>query len=307
MKNLQKTKVDFWDLRIGIHTGPVIAGIIGHKKRSYDIWGDTVNTASRMESSGEPGKVNIAGDTYSLIKDYFLCEYRGKVPVKYKGNLDMYFIKGLRPELSGNLAGIPKRKFFLKLQLLRLADLEDHVFNKIDEESPEQLHFHNPDYARHIYSYAELLAKAENLDMEETLLIRTAILIFPLGYIINYQKPEVEASILSENILTDFKYSEKQIRSISNLILASKFPPEPVTLLEKIMVDIRHEYLGRADYPDLHKLLLNESLEYYPDLDRENWEKNQINLLEEYRYFTAGAKRLSEIAFEEQIQKLGRV
>ena len=79
----------FWDIRIGIHTGTVVAGVVGHKKLSYDIWGDTVNTASRMESSGEPGKINISGTTYEFVKDYFVCEHRGKMPVKYKGELDM--------------------------------------------------------------------------------------------------------------------------------------------------------------------------------------------------------------------------
>jgi adenylate cyclase len=81
----------WFELRIGIHTGPVVAGIVGTRKFAYDIWGDTVNTASRMESSGEPGKVNISGTTYERVKDHFLCSYRGKVQAKHKGLVDMYF------------------------------------------------------------------------------------------------------------------------------------------------------------------------------------------------------------------------
>ncbi|HNP55314.1 MAG TPA: adenylate/guanylate cyclase domain-containing protein [Ferruginibacter sp.] len=82
----------YFDIRIGIHTGPVVAGIVGLKKFAYDIWGDTVNTASRMESSGEAGKVNISASTYEKVKDKYACEYRGKITAKGKGEIDMYFI-----------------------------------------------------------------------------------------------------------------------------------------------------------------------------------------------------------------------
>jgi class 3 adenylate cyclase len=94
-KEKQAANELFFECRLGIHTGPVIAGIVGTKKFAYDIWGDTVNIASRMESGGEVGKVNISGNTYQLIKDQFKCEYRGKVAAKNKGMVDMYFVEGL--------------------------------------------------------------------------------------------------------------------------------------------------------------------------------------------------------------------
>lgn len=81
------------EIRIGIHTGPVVAGIVGVKKFAYDIWGDTVNIASRMESSGEAGKVNISGSTYELVKDQFNCTHRGKIQAKNKGEISMYFVE----------------------------------------------------------------------------------------------------------------------------------------------------------------------------------------------------------------------
>jgi class 3 adenylate cyclase len=84
-----------FEMRVGIHTGPVVAGIVGVKKFLYDIWGDTVNTASRMESNGEVNKVNISQDTYDLIKNDpdFIFESRGKIEVKGKGEVEMYFVK----------------------------------------------------------------------------------------------------------------------------------------------------------------------------------------------------------------------
>ena len=89
----QDNGLEPWLVRIGIHVGPVVAGVVGKKKYAYDIWGSTVNIASRMESNGEPGKVNISSATHDMIKDYYECSYRGKISAKNIGEIDMYFIE----------------------------------------------------------------------------------------------------------------------------------------------------------------------------------------------------------------------
>ncbi|MCB1179836.1 MAG: adenylate/guanylate cyclase domain-containing protein, partial [Leptospiraceae bacterium] len=95
-KEKEEKGIPYWELRLGIHSGPLVAGVIGKKKFAYDVWGDTVNTASRMESSGVPGMINISGSTFEMVKDHFNCEYRGKVSAKNKGEVDMYFVKGVK-------------------------------------------------------------------------------------------------------------------------------------------------------------------------------------------------------------------
>ncbi len=117
MNMMKKLKEDmgfpYWELRLGIHTGPLIAGVIGERKFAYDVWGDTVNTASRMESSGTPGRINISYSTYEVVKDLFDCEYRGEVSAKNKGVVKMYYLNRIKPEFSKDEEGLmPNGKFW---------------------------------------------------------------------------------------------------------------------------------------------------------------------------------------------------
>ncbi len=113
MKEIKGSQgLPYWQLRLGIHSGDLVAGVIGEKKFAYDVWSDTVNSASRCESSGVTGKINISGAAYELVKDFFECEYRGAVPAKNKGTIEMYFVHGLLPELQRpGQPGVPNSEF----------------------------------------------------------------------------------------------------------------------------------------------------------------------------------------------------
>jgi class 3 adenylate cyclase len=89
----QKEDKPFFEIRIGIHTGPVVSGVVGTSKFAYDIWGDTVNIAARMESNSEPGKINVSQSTHDLIHEKYTCEYRGEIEAKNRGMLKMYFVE----------------------------------------------------------------------------------------------------------------------------------------------------------------------------------------------------------------------
>jgi hypothetical protein len=291
-------------LRIGIHTGSVIAGVVGHKKMSYDIWGDTVNTASRMESSGEAGKINISGHTYELVKDFFLCEYRGKMPVKYKGEIDMYFVKGIRPELASDVKYIPNKKFFTMLQILRLQDLEEDVFDKINKELPDNLYFHNVSRVRDVYNLVDLFGRSEELGEDDNLILKTAALLNDVGLVSAYDNHEDYSISYAREILPKYKYLSEQIDKVVKLIEVTKGLRKPQNKAEEILCDAEMNYLSRADFVTLNELYFQELNEHGKVISRDEWLKEQIVLLSNHKYHTRVANVLRDVSSEQQIENL---
>jgi class 3 adenylate cyclase len=292
----------YWDIRIGIHTGTVVAGVVGQKKLSYDIWGDTVNIASRMESSGEAGKINISGTTFEFVKEFFTCEYRGKMPVKYKGELEMYFVNGIIPELCDENGG-PNREFVIKMQMIKLQDIEEMITKMFDDEAPPNLYFHNSSMVKNISNHVELLSRAENLPDEEFINLKLASVFLLTGYISDYEKP-MEASLrLVEEILPGYGFNQENVDSTKKII-RNCFTGHQESLTDNILHDARYDYLGRVDYMKLTEKLLRERTEYGKHPDNKTWIEFQQKQLSDHQFLTNTAQILRSVPLEDQIAGL---
>jgi HD superfamily phosphodiesterase len=293
-----------WDIRIGIDTGPVVAGVIGRNKISYDIWGSTVNMASRMEALSEPGKINISGNTYTLVKDFFLCQYRGKMPVKNGGEVDMYFVEGLKPHFASDMKGfMPNESFQTHLQLLRLNDLEEKVFEKL-EELPSDLFYHNLKHTVDVVTQVELIGKAEGVSAHDLLMLKTAALFHDTGHLVSYDRHEEEGVKMAREMLPRYHYTPEQIDRVERLILATRMPPAPQNLLEEIICDADLDYLGRTDFLPVAYNLYKELKTRNKVESFEDWKKIQMDFIRNHSYFTTTARNLREVNKNKQLERI---
>ncbi len=295
----------FWELRVGIHTGPVISGEIGRKNVSFDIWGDTVNIASRMESSGTAGMINITGITYQLVKEFFICEYRGKMPIKYKGETDMYYVRRIKPELSDDDEGVvANKKFFIKLQHIRFGDLEEYILNKLETELLDELHYHNKAHTQDVLTQIEIIARGENVTDEDLLLLKTAALLHDVGFIFEYENHEENSITFAKEILPKYNYKDYQVQQVVELIDVTRVGKKPRNFMEKIMKDADLDYLGRADFIPVSESLYRELNVYNGKMDLDEWNKKQYEFISTHTYYTNTARNLRQVNKERQLQKL---
>ena len=294
-----------WDLKIGIHTGPVTATISGKKKVNYDIKGDTVNTASRVEAVSDNGMILISVMTYELVKEFFDCEYFGKLPVKYKGDLQMYRVKGLKAEFSINGEGVlPNDAFRIKFGLIQFTDIQEIILDKLEKELPDYLFYHNVKHTVDVVTEVELIGWGEGCSDEEILLLKTAGLFHDAGHTIAYDNHEFYGTELAKQMLPKFNYTPEQIERICSIIMATKLPPRPTNLLENIICDSDLDYLGRSDFIPVSNTLYEELKAQNKMGSLNDWNKIQVKFISGHQYFTATARSLREVNKQLQIERI---
>ncbi|MFZ5939912.1 MAG: adenylate/guanylate cyclase domain-containing protein [Bacteroidota bacterium] len=294
-----------WNISLGIHTGPVTASITGKRKISYDLKGDTVNIAHRMQSIGDSGKVLISVMTYELIKEFFVCAYYGKMPVKYKGDLEMFVVQGIRPEFSVNGEGKkPNPGFDTKFKLIQFTDLQEIILDKLEKELPAYLYYHNVKHTVDVTTEVELIGWAEGVNDDEILLLKTAGLFHDAGHTVAYDNHEYHGTVLARKILPDFAYTAEEIDRICEIIMATKLPPRPTNLLEEIICDADLDYLGRSDMIPVSNTLYKELKEQNKIGTLNDWNKLQIKFISGHQYFTRTAQSLREVNKQMQIDRI---
>jgi class 3 adenylate cyclase len=294
-----------WDLKIGIHTGPVTATISGKKKVNYDIKGDTVNTASRVETVSDNGTILISVMTYELVKEFFDCEYFGKLPVKYKGDLQMYKVKGLKPEFSVNGEGVlPNESFRIKFGLIQFTDIQEIILDKLEKELPDYLYYHNVKHTVDVVTEVELIGWGEGCTDEEILLLKTAGLFHDAGHTIAYDNHEFYGTQLAKEMLPKYNYTPEHIEQICSIIMSTKLPPRPTNLLENIICDSDLDYLGRSDFIPVSNTLYEELKAQNKMGSLNDWNKIQVKFISGHQYFTETARSLREVNKQQQIERI---
>jgi adenylate cyclase len=308
LPSLKNRDEQIWEFRLGIHTGPVVSTISGKKKISYDIKGDTVNMTSRMESYSKGGAVLISGMTYELVKELFDCVYYGKMPVKYKADLDLYTVEGLKPEYSLNgFRSRPNEMFDTRYKLIQFTDIQEIILEKLEKELPPYLHYHNVKHTVDVVTEVELLGWAEGLSDEEILLLKTAGLFHDAGHIVSYENHEFHGTEIARIFLPDYGYSGDQIDKICEIIMATKMPPQPSNILQKIICDSDLDYLGRSDMIPVSNMLFKELKEQNKIVKFKDWNLLQLKFLTNHQYFTNTAQALREVNKQTQIERIRKL
>lgn len=304
-------KRDFWEIRIGLHMGPLVAGIIGATKYSFDVWGDTVNVAARAEGMTQSGSISVTENIQEDVRQYFEFESRGKMDIQKRGGaIEMFYLSGIKAEHSMYNEGLSPNAHLRKLCGLPTIDFErmrQYILNRLRSLLPEGLLYHDVPHTLNVEKSAIRYGNLEGVNENDMYLLRTAALYHDAGYILQYENNEDFGVSMAQSTLPGFGYSAAQIEIISGIINATKHDVSPQTMLEKIMCDADHDYLGRPDYHVIAKKLRQELETFGETYTEEGWIEKQIDFLEnEHVYHTETAQNIRAYGKNVRIEDLKR-
>ena len=302
-------KNDFWEIRIGLHMGPLVAGIIGTSKYSFDVWGDTVNIASRAERASKRGHITITSSIQERVTKYFELTSRGEIEIhKRGGSMEMFYLEKIKDAYHLDNEGSQANSLLRSICHLPSMDfnrMRTHILNRMKSLQPENISYHGLPHTLNVEKAAVRYAKLEGVKNEDLLILRTATLFHDSGFIMQYDKNEIFGAKLAKAILPNFGYSDVQIAEIEKIILATQHDVAPETLLEKIMCDADHDYLGRKDYTGIAEKLRVELADFGTKFNEIEWIDFQINFLENiHTYHTETARNIREEGKKSRVREL---
>jgi adenylate cyclase len=300
---------DYWEIRVGIHMGPLVAGIIGTSKISFDVWGDSVNIAARAEQGSKPGFITITDAVANSVSSYFDLESRGEVSIhKRGGSISMYYLTHLQPKFTmpddENVASSELR-ILCGLSPIDFEHMRSDILNRLRSLLPEEVIYHDLNHTLNVEKAALRYAKLEGMDDESIRLLRTAVLYHDAGFIIRYDHNEEFGIRLAEENLPRFGYRPEQIKKVAEIIRCTASGEKPTDLLEKLMCDADHDYLGRPDYHHVAKKLRMEMENFGKHFTEKGWIEFQLNYLENtHRFYTQTAKNIRVQSKKARINEL---
>lgn len=299
---------DYWEMRIGIHAGDLVAGVVGDYKFSFDVWGDTVNMAARCEQNSAPNKITISEDFHKKIAPYFECEPRGHIAVKNGGTIEMFYLNTIKSDYSLDGEGRTFSIGFREEIGMKTADFEgirNFILTKLKAELSDNLLYHSAEHTlsveKAIIKYAEL----EMLDAHDVFLLRTAAIFHDSGFLYKYENNEEIGVQLFERYAPIYGYNKNDIADISAIILSTSYNALPQNKMEAIMRDADLDYLGRIDYHVTAKKLFDEMVLHGKKMTELERIDAQINYLENHHeYYTTSARNLRKPGKLRRIKEL---
>jgi len=299
---------NFWKLKMGIHTGPVVATINEGKSIPISLTGDSVNIASRMGEATPDGTVCVSIMTYELIKEFFDCKLIGKMPVKYKGDLGMFEVPGILPDLRElNSYILPNQTFLTRYHHSKFAEIQEELLDYMEHRLPKNLYYHNIKHTIDVITEVELIGWAEGVSSENIFLLKLAGLFHDAGHTISYKDHEFYGAQMAREKLDGYGFTEEQIETVCRIIMSTKIPPKPNDLLEQIICDSDLDYLGRTDFIPVSNTLYEELKDRDMVGSLNDWNKMQLKFISNHQYFTKTAQQLREVNKQQQIERIEQI